>query len=182
MSYSICAPSKKYAKSGYTLLECVTVLSILTMLAFMTLPVFLYPISQKRLNHTVREMISVFELARLRAIRENTDVVISFDPENDGFLNGNYLVFLDNGSGRNRGNREWDEGERIIKTGKVLPGIELYEAVFGSRQAVRFNPMGLGLAGHVYYRGTRENHMGIRLSITGSARVIQSRDKGRTWQ
>jgi hypothetical protein len=117
------------------------------------------------------------QLARLRAVRDNADVVVSFDIVND-----DYQAFVDNGEGAggNAGNGVRDGTERFVQSGQMPAGVDLWNTTFGATRV--FNGRGLpNGSGDVHMRNSQNRFMGIRLSITGNSRVIESSDGGATW-
>ncbi len=167
---------------GLTILELITVITIISILILFQVPDFFKWAGTYKLKGTVNVMESTMQLARIRAIRENSNVVISFDPDNDSMILNQYIVFVDNGSGNHFHNSKRDRDETIVKTVIIPSGVNMYEAAFGSRRYTRFNQQGLGLAGHVYLKNKRNNYMGIKVSVTGSIRIVKSPDGGITWE
>ena len=122
------------------------------------------------------------QFARIRAIRENSNIVASFDPDDNSMISNQYILFVDNGSGNHFHNGKRDPDEMVLKTAIVSPGVNMYDAAFGRRRYFRFNQHGMGLAGHVYLKDKRDNYVGIKVSVTGSIRIVKSRDGGITWE
>jgi hypothetical protein len=115
----------------------------------------------------------------MRAIKERVNVVMIFNPGNDG-----YAVFVDNGAGGGTAKDGIQNGaEPTIRTGSMSSGIDLYQASFPSGAWVRFNSRGLpnGLGGHVYLKNSQNNYMGVRVNITGNPRIVKSSNGGVSW-
>jgi prepilin-type N-terminal cleavage/methylation domain-containing protein len=172
-------------RSGFTLVELLTTLAIISTICVMAIPNFLHLMDNRKLSGAVMDLMAVVQHARIRAAREFADVVINFDPDGDGQLNGEYLVFVDNGlDPKTRWTREPDE--MIIHRGSMPSGIEMQNVSFaGGVPRTRFNAMGFpnGLGGHVYLCNTRQTYLGIHVNLNGNPRVVRS-DSGEkgTWK
>jgi type IV fimbrial biogenesis protein FimT len=165
---------------GFTLLEIFVAVVTLAILATIAVPGFTVWLPNKRLKGAVRDLKSDMELSKLRAVRENGNVALTFDTENN-----TYTVFVDNGAGGGTAS-DWirNGSEAVIKTVVVPPDVTLYEARFaGGAPRCRFDGRGLpnGLGGHVYMRNTRNNYLGLALSMVGHVQIRESADNGATW-
>jgi prepilin-type N-terminal cleavage/methylation domain-containing protein len=163
--------------SGFSLMELMTAIAILAILAAIAIPGYIGWLPNYRLRSVARDLQSTMQLARLRAVRENADVAVSFDTVND-----DYEAFVDNGEGGGTaGNGVRDGSERIITNGEMLAGVDMYQTTFGAAQP-QFNSRGLpNGSGDVYMTNSQNRFMGIRLSIAGNSRIIESSDGGTTW-
>jgi len=166
-------------KTGFTLVELIIVtmlIGIVIGVAATALRDYSIDVS---LKSTVRNLKSDMELSKLRAIRENTYVVMDFD-----ISNNSYESFVDNGSGGGTaGNNIKDGTEATVTTVSVPVNITMYEASFpGGIARFRFDGRGLpnGLGGHVYMRNTNGNYRGAALSMVGHIQIQESTDGG-TW-
>jgi len=167
---------------GLTLVELMTVIAIIAILISVSTFDFFKSLSTRRLSSAVNEIESMMQFARIKAVRENADVVVTFNPDWNQRAPCVYQTFIDNGRGGHFSNGFRDSDEPIIKTGAIPKGISLIETAFGKKQYTRFNGLGLGLAGHVYLKNNRDEYMGIIASITGSVRIVKSMDGGMTWK
>ena len=68
------------ATGGMTLIELMTVLAILALAGAVAVPHMLDWRHGMRLRAAANEIRNDFELARMRAVKENTDVTVQFDP------------------------------------------------------------------------------------------------------
>jgi prepilin-type N-terminal cleavage/methylation domain-containing protein len=171
-------------QSGFTLIELMITVAVISAMSALAVPNFLRLIENQKLSGAVTDLMVVFQHARLRAAKEFANVVINFDPDGDGNLNGEYLVFVDNGiDPKTRWTREPDE--KIVLRGSMPPGIEMQHVSFaGGVPRTRFNPMGLpnGLGGHVYLCNAQKKYLGIHVNLNGNPRIVRSESGERgTW-
>jgi type IV fimbrial biogenesis protein FimT len=167
-------------EGGFTLLEIIVGVVILSVLAAIAVPGFSVWLPNKRLKGAVRDLKSDMELSKLRAVQENANVALTID-----MANNDYTVFVDNGAGGGTAS-DWirNGSEVVVKTVAMPPDVTLYEARFaGGAPRCRFDGRGLpnGLGGHVYMRNTRNNYRGLALSMVGHVQVRESTDGGETW-
>ena len=167
----------KKRELGFTLIELLVIIAILGILAAIAIPSFSYWGPDMRLKGAVRDLKSNMELAKLKAIRENANVALTFDTGTNS-----YTVFVDNGAGGGVVN-DWtpNGSEQVLTTVTLTSDVIMYEASFaGGAARVRFNSRGLpnGLGGHVYMRNTNNNYRGIVLNMVGRIRIESSTDGG----
>jgi type IV fimbrial biogenesis protein FimT len=111
--------------AGFTLLQLVTAIGIIAILASVSIPAYLSWRPKYLLRSAARDLVSNFQLAKMEAVRGNTDVVISFSPApyfvTRGGENGSYIVFVDNGNGAGgvAGDDIRQPGERILASEKM---------------------------------------------------------------
>lgn len=128
--------------SGFTLVELMTVLAIIAILASLSVSNLIACRPRYQLGAAVTEILSMLQNARLRAVKENRRVVVLFDPDGNGRLEGDYIAFVDNGNG---GAGEWtrqgEDGEPLVAGGKVPEGIRLERTTF-AHDRLRFDSRG----------------------------------------
>ena len=169
---------------GFTLIELITTIAIIAILMTISLPNFIRWKTDHRIHVVTTHLMHVLQHARLCAVKENHKVIISFDPDGDGHLKDDYLIFVDNGSDKETfWTRQQDE--RIVYQGHINKGIEVLDISFaGGKPRIRFDPLGLpnGLGGHVYLSNGRNMYLGIHVNLNGSMRMVRSRTGERgTW-
>ena len=105
--------------SGFSALELATTIAILAVIAALVMPPYLRWNRARRLEGAVVNLTSDLEMAKVRAIRENTFVVVEFGADS-------YTMFLDRGDGLG-GPPNWsrDIGERQILNRKMPAGVQI---------------------------------------------------------
>jgi prepilin-type N-terminal cleavage/methylation domain-containing protein len=78
--------------SGFSLYELMVVIAIIGIFATVTMPAFLSWLTAHRLRGASINLMADMEMAKIRAIRENTFVAVQFAADK-------YRIFVDNGSG-----------------------------------------------------------------------------------
>ncbi|MBN1227961.1 MAG: GspH/FimT family pseudopilin [Deltaproteobacteria bacterium] len=89
-------------KDGFTLIELLVTMIVLAIVTAITIPVFATWLPDYRLRAAARDLYSNFQLAKMAAMRNNSNCAIAFTV-ND------YTVFLDSDN-----DLEYDAGEEII--------------------------------------------------------------------
>ena len=118
--------------------------------------------------------------AKLEAVKNNANVVMWFDKDND-----TYRAFLDNGEGGGTAGDSVQNGsERTLIDMAVEDGIDMYDTLFSvwSNQTV-FNSRGFaqGGWGYVYLKNDQNHYMRITLWTNGYVQIQTSTD-GSTWR
>ncbi len=172
--------------SGFTLMELMITIAIIAIMSALVIPNLMSWFPQYRLNVAAREMVSTIQMARLKAIKGNTDIVVAVNVGADSIT-----VFEDNGAGSgdvdnngipdNAVNWIRDGNERIFATEPLPPGIDITAANFNAAAAVRFNRRGFPVdnAGNsTIGTVTLDNGQGnpnsvivIQMNISGNARL-----------
>ena len=166
--------------SGVTLVELLTVIGILGIVAAISIPAYMSYLPDIRLKAAARDIKSDLGIAKIRAIRENKFVSVVFNTGNNS-----YTVFVDDGTGGTAGDGNRTAGEVLVKSVPIPENVTMYEAGFsGGAGRTRFNGRGLpgGFIGHVYMRNTNNNYRGVALSIVGHVQIKTSSDNGGSWQ
>jgi type IV fimbrial biogenesis protein FimT len=147
-----------------TFVELVVVMGILSLLAGLAIPGFVSWLPKYRMNSAADEVLSTLQQAKLRAVRENSIVSVTFD-----FASESCSAFLDNGAGASGGNGIQDAGEPTVIGGLMPAGIDLQDAGIGN--LIRFNRRGYpDVSGDVdISNGTRSRT--VSLTLGGSSSI-----------
>ena len=128
--------------SGFTAIELMVVLAVLAVLAALGVSNLLSCLPRHRLAEAATDILSMLQNARMRAVKENRRVVVLFDPDGNGRLEGVYIAFVDNGNG---GASEWtrqtEDGEPLVASGKVPEGVQISRTTF-KQHHLRFDSRG----------------------------------------
>ena len=123
--------------SGFTLYEMMVVIAIIGVLAAITMPSFLSWLTAHRLRGASINLIADMEMAKIRAIRENTFVAVQFGTNQ-------YRIFVDNGSGGGVAG-DWIQNgtERLVIDRPLPAGVSIPPELTLANQRVRFTSRGL---------------------------------------
>jgi type IV fimbrial biogenesis protein FimT len=112
---------------GFSLIEVLTVIAIIAILCSIAIPNYIGWISNRRLQSAASEVQSTIQVAKMTAIKENVNVVITFNPSAHS-----YTAFVDDGGGgAGAGNRIRDNGERLIRSATFQNDIGLTTSFAG---------------------------------------------------
>ena len=126
--------------AGLTALELATTIAIVAVIAALVMPPYLKWNRARRLEGAVVNLTSDLEMAKIRAIRENAFVVVSFGANS-------YTMFIDTGDGVG-GPPNWnqDSDERRILDRKMPAGVQIDTASLSFptiNNRMRFNARGI---------------------------------------
>ena len=163
-------------KKGFTLAEVAVTLSILSIMAAISIPTYISWLPKHRLITSVRQIYDDMNLAKLQAVRTNTVAVVIFHPESNS-----YSIFLDKSVPLNYA---LDSGETVIRKAATLEnGVNLYETTLAANTC-GFNNRGMsstGGGGQVHLTSPSGLYMGVDLNAAGSISIISSTNHGSTW-
>lgn len=91
------------SRKGFTLMELMVVIAIMSILTAISVPSIGPWLASHRLSSSARDIYSMMQLARLRAVKENSNVFFSFN-------SSGYSAFVDNGSGGGTANDSIQNG------------------------------------------------------------------------
>jgi prepilin-type N-terminal cleavage/methylation domain-containing protein len=99
-------------RDGFTLIELLVTMLVLVIVSAITIPVFAKWLPDYRLRAAARDLYSNSQLAKMEAVRNNSNCAITFNQTIDGTVY-DYAVFVDSDN-----DVECDAGEEVIA--KVL--------------------------------------------------------------
>ena len=138
-------------KSGWTLLEVLVVIFLVGLFILGTVPSFFNYRRSANLNSAANAIISVFHLARQKAITSRSSYKVLFKEESFGIYKGNNLVGKE------------EELPSQIEIGEISPGFN----------PVVFTPEGMATPGHIIikHKKSKESKKIIIHNITGRVKV-----------
>jgi len=165
-------------RKGFTLTEVTVVLSLLGIMSAISVPSYISWLPRHRLQTSVRQIYDDMNLAKIRAVKDNTDACITF---NTGAAT--YTVFLDSNS-----NAIQDDGVgTILKNNVALEnGVVITTTTFTlTPNTSGFNNRGmlptLVDSGQVRLTNPTGLLMGVNVNAAGSISIVTSTDGGTTW-
>lgn len=169
--------------SGFSLIELMIVIAIIAIVTAITSPYLITYIYSSKLDSAVVDVQSTMQYAKLRAVRENADVIVTFIT--GGGNNGTYTAFVNNGASGGADNWIQDGDEATIRSGTMPNNVDMYDVTFSGSTPlqIKFNSRGLpnGTGGHVYMRIASQNrYKGVIVNIAGRPRIVISRAGGAT--
>lgn len=170
-------------ETGFTLLETMIVLLIVSILVAVAIPNVLSWLSNYRLKAAARDLYSNMQKAKSEALKRNCDVGIVFSTVTFPAQGGGYTVFLDNGAGIAAGNATQDAGEEMLLKVAMPSDCTLYEASFGGTPATGYNSRGFPLGNRTGSAKLRNNNSvwyWMALSNSGYPKLRKSND-GINW-
>jgi len=155
--------------TGFTLLELMIVISILAFLAAVSTPNIISWFEGRKLSSASRDVLSAMQSARLRAVKERANAVVSFNVANNTFE-----AFVDDGGGTpaNSGNNTRDGGETLFRSGSFAT-VDITSSNFGGNAFVAFTSRGFtGSAGTVTLQDGSGTQKQITVATTGSSEIV----------
>ncbi len=153
--------------------EVVVTLSVLGIMTAIAIPSYISWLPRHRLQTSTRQIYDDMQLAKIRAVKDNTDAYITFS-----ILNDTYFVFLDDGTQ----DGVYNGGETILRNNVTLEnGVDITAA-----NTCGFNNRGMlpaGVApGVVRLTNPTNLLMGVEVMNTaGGIRIVTSTDGWASW-
>ena len=148
-----------HKQSGITLIEIMTVIAIAAVLASIAIPSVVGWLPKYRMISAGDELLSTLQACRIRAVRENADVVIELKFNEDW-----YEACIDTSV-----NGACEGGERIVKTAHMPPGIDLQNGTLGD--TVAFNRRGFPATGGTIIVSNGSQTRTIELTLAGTSSI-----------
>ena len=165
-------------EDGFTLIELMATLAIVTILGAIALPSYSRLIEKAKFTSAANTIKGDLERAKLNAVKRHLAVAIAFTPGSGA--NGRYTVFVDNGATP----LTFDTGEEVILTRRMTEKIELTNVSFGGGTTARFNSLGLPLitAGSIQVK-TSDGTRFRRITLAAAGNITQARSSdGTHWK
>lgn len=160
--------------SGFTIIELMVVIAIIAIAATIAVPNLIGWLPNYRLGNASRDILSVLQQARLRAVKENAAVTVHFDTGNES-----YTAFLDNSAVPGEGgNGDQDPTENTLKSGTLPASIDLNNTTFvtvGTVGRITFTRRGQPndlVGGIVTIRNSNNVNRQIAVNLTGNASIV----------
>ena len=163
-------------KKGFTMAEVLVTISILAIMAAISVPTFISWLPTHRLQTSARQIYDDLNLAKMEAVKRNTDVCVVFYPATE-----KYTVFVDkDGSGNlNSGDITLQSKNNVA----LEKDVDIINTNFGN--TIGFNNRGMvatATPGDIFLT----NPTGIKMKITvinsGNISILYSKDGGATWR
>lgn len=158
---------------GFTLIELMVVVTILSILTVISVPAMAKWIPNYRLSESVRNLQSAVQKTRGEAIKRNRTLWMDFDFDAD-----RCSVFLDIGTTAG----QLDANDIVIGSLLMSSGVDFYEADSGAGP-IQFNSRGMLISSDLLkLRNAQGRYRGVAIRITGKSQIVKSTDSGSTWQ
>ena len=156
---------------GFSLVELLVALSIIAVVSAAAVSNLNASIPRYKFRKAVSEIVSTLQCARLRAVKENSLVVVLFDPDGNGRLEGDYIAFVDN-SADSPGDWAWqpEAGELLVARGRLPEGVRFIRTSF-SKNRLRFDSQGhqMGINRSLYLKNS--DHLTQKITVYSSGNI-----------
>ena len=146
--------------SGFTVIELMVIIAIVATLAAIAIPNFIGWLPKRHLQSSASDVQAAINLAKMTAIKENTNVDLEFDPNTEKYK----ISYTDL-------DRDGNPFLRTFRDKRLSPGINLQSTDFTDNK-LTFTSRGLAMeGGDIILKNKRGEERKINVTITGMSRI-----------
>lgn len=163
-------------RKGFTLTELSVTLGILSLMSAISIPSYISWLPRHKLQTSVRQIYDDMNLAKIRAVKDNTVAVAIFSQ-----LNNNYTIFLDaNGSWSVDATETKIRENASFENGVTISNITLPFNTTGFNNRGML-PTGAAPGGQIDLTNATGIIMRVNVNTAGNISILTSKDGGVTW-
>jgi type II secretion system protein H len=157
----------RHDQSGFTLLELMVTMSIFAIICAIAVPNVVQYRTRAKLRGAAAALRANLEMAKGRAIRERSTVVVQFTA-------AGYSIFVDDGAGGGIENNQVRDGtELLIASQQLINGLQIdLAATDYANDRNQFDSRGRSQNGQVVIQNTRGDSSTITTNISGRVRIL----------